>query len=95
MNISALFVQKYFLFVTIAQFFKLFIVINVEVKRVVFSASNGLLNHSLYLIFSLMFLFPLQKPDSFLSTGVHHKFCVKEPGNDFQRVAEEEDEDYR
>ena len=32
---------------------------------------------------------------SFLSAGVHNKFCVKEPGNDFQRVAEEEDEDYR
>ena len=42
-----------------------------------------------------MFLFPLQKPDSFWSTGVHHKFCVKEPGNDFQGVAEKEDEDYR
>ena len=42
-----------------------------------------------------MFLSPCQKPDSFLSTGVPHKFCVKEPGNDFQRVAEEEDEDYR
>ena len=31
----------------------------------------------------------------FSSAGVHNKCCVKEPGNDFQRVAEEEDEDYR
>ena len=45
MNISVRLVQTYSLFVTIPQVFKFFIV-NVEVKRIAFSASNGFLTHS-------------------------------------------------